>query len=476
MKRSVLTVISSLALSFSLGALLSLNACQAVKPEAVAAVPLVKRDFEHVLVSEGALVPTVQETLNIPRRVYGSLEMLLPEGQFVKKGTVVARVSTREANERMASFSERFENERAELMKQRAEMPLERLKIQSEVKAKERDAKIAQLDLQTTREGPRLNERVQAKVNVDVPTLQQSAYPLDEKEALYAKGYLAEQELLEARLENERLKTQIETAELALKQQSQGYRQPEIHAAELKARSAQLEARISKLNAQAQQGLLRTKTRNQGSRVQNFERRSSSMQERLNAGELRAPIDGVVLYPLIWGSETPYVGMQVWGGLPVVQVAKTDKLRIETRINEFDIPHVKAGQSVTLTSPAFPGKVFPAKVTKVQKLAKYKDENKPVGLKYFDVEIALDKQAPELKANMTLTVNINVQTLKQVWVAPLEAVSTKEANKSFLNLEQNGDVVEREVKVLARSDNFVALDGSFSGNERLSLEAGGDQP
>lgn len=452
----------------------SLSACQGTKTEVSAAVPLVKRDFEHVLISDGALVPTVQETLTVPRRIYGSLEMLLPEGQMVKKGTVIARVSTREANERMASFSERFENERAELMKQRAELPLERLKIQSEVKAKERDAKVAQLDLQTTREGPRLDERVQAKVNLDIPTLQQSAYPLDEKEALYAKGYLPEQELLEARLEYERLQTQIQTAEITLEQQSQAYRKPEIRAAELKARSAQLEARISKLNGQAQQGLMRTKARNQGSRVQNFERRTSSMQERLNAGELRAPIDGVVLYPLIWGSETPYVGMQVWGGLPVVQVAKTDKLRIETRINEFDIPHVKAGQRVSLTSPAFPGQSFPAKVTKVQKLAKYKDENKPVGLKYFDVEITLDKQTPALKANMTLEVRINVQILKQVWVAPLESVSTKEANKTYLSLEDNGRIVEREVKVLARSEDFIALEGDFTGSEHLSLSAGGD--
>lgn len=450
-----------------------LGACAAPEAETVSTLPIRQQTFEHVLSTEGELVPLVQETLTVPQRLSGTLEMLLPEGQQVKKGTVVARISTRAAAERMAGFADRAQQEQANLQQQRVELPLERLKVQSETKQKERDARLQELELQIAKQGPRLNERVQAQVNLDIPTLQQSAYPLAEKEALYDKGYLSEQELLAARLEYETLQTQKETAALSLEQQSAAYRQPDIRSAELNARSAELEAEISQMTGEAQQNLLRTRTRNQGNRVESFARRSSAMQMRMQGGDLKAPFDGVVLHPQLWGgSETPYVGMEVWSGLPVVQVARIDKLKVNTRINEFDIPYVKPGLKVRLSNPGLPGQVWTGKVDKVQKLAKYKDENNPVGIKYFDIEIALDAQAPALKANMTLQVEIDVQQLPKAWVVPLEALSEKDG-KTFLELAEAGGSRAQEVTVLARSSDFAALKGPFAPDTRFLLKTSG---
>ncbi|MGV3523158.1 MAG: efflux RND transporter periplasmic adaptor subunit [Candidatus Sericytochromatia bacterium] len=448
-----------------------LGACAAPEAKTVSTLPIRQQTFAHVLSTEGELVPLVQETLTVPQRLSGTLEMLLPEGQQVKKGTVVARISTRAAAERMAGFADRAQQEQANLQQQRVELPLERLKVQSEVKQKERDARLQELELQIAKQGPRLNERVQAQVNLDIPTLQQSAYPLAEKEALYDKGYLSEQELLAARLEYETLQTQKETAALSLEQQSATYRQPDIRSAELNARSAELEAQISKMTGEAQQNLLRTRTRNQGNRVESFARRSSAMQMRMQGGDLKAPFDGVVLHPQLWGgSDTPYVGMEVWSGLPVVQVARIDKLKVSTRINEFDIPYVKPGLKVRLSNPGLPGQVWTGKVDKVQKLAKYKDENNPVGIKYFDIEIGLDAQPPALKANMTLQVEIDVQQLPNAWVVPLEALSEKDG-KTFLELADGSGSRAQEVTVLARSSDFAALKGPFAADTRFRLKA-----
>lgn len=458
--------------------LLLFSGCRAQQAETVASLPLQRGDFVHTIETDGVLAPVVQSTVTAPDRTWGTLEMLVPEGQIVKKGALVARISTRAAAERMAQFSERMDSTRAEMMKQRAQLPLTRLQQQATVKDKERDAKLAKLDLSVARAGPRLNERVQAEVNLSVPELQASAYPLEEKEALYQKGYLSEQELLQARQEYAQYQTQLQTAELSLEQQSLLYRRPDIRAAELKARTAQLEARIAQLDAQAQISLERTRARNQGAQVQGFEKRIGRYQARLSGAELRAPFDGVVLYPTIMGNQVPHVGMQIWGGLPVVQVARTSQLKVETRVNEFDIPHLKPGLAVRMTSPGFPGKVYTGKVTRVQKLAKYKDENKPVGIKYFDVEIALDSQAPELRANMTLDVAIQAETLKQAWIVPLEALHTRsaaggEGESYYLRLQNQGQTTQQDVQVLARSRNFAAIDGHFNGSERILLQTAG---
>jgi multidrug resistance efflux pump len=456
-----------LLLVLSTGTLLPACKTGDVQTEKATITPL-RQDFVHSLKAEGVLEPVVQETLTVPERMAGTLEMLLPEGTQVKKGQTVAKINSRSFLERMSRYTERSTEERANLMKQRAEMPLERLKIQAGIRDKQRAGRLSQLEKDLIREGPRLDERVKVQMEEEIAALKAEQYPLQEKEELYNKGYLPEQELLAARQELLALETTRDTASLTQTQQGNTYRQPEIQAAELKTRSAGLETRIAELEGKARQSLLRTQTRNQGSRVQGFERRFNTMQSRLNGTDLRAPFDGTVLYPRLFGDQVPKVGMDVWNGLPVVQVARTSQLRVRARIDEFRIPHLKVGQMVKLSSPGLPGEFFNGKVTKIEKLAKYKDESKPVGLKYFEIEIEPEKIPPALKAQMRVDLEIAIETLKQVWTVPLETL--QESNQtSRLRIREGNQIRSLEVKVLARSENRAAIQADLSGKEAILL-------
>jgi len=444
-------------------------ACQNVASEnQQASVHPIRQDFVHWVQSEGELQPVVQETLNVPERMWGTLEMLLPEGQQVKKGQVIAKVNSRHFIERMNRYMERSTEERANLMKQRAELPLERLKIQSSVQEKQRQTQIQKLEEELVKEGPRSDERVKARIEAELAALRIAHFPIAEKENLYNKGYLPEQDLKTAQQDLLALETTRETSELTLQQQTQAYRAPDIQGAGLKTRSASLETRIAELEGKSRQSLLRTQTRNQSSRVKGFDRRFSSMQERMNGAEIKAPFDGTILYPRLWGNQIPTVGMEVWNGLPIVQVVRTDQLRVLTRVDEFRIPFVKLGQRVRCTSPGLPGQVFMGKVAKIQKLAKYKDESKPTGLKYFEIEVTLDQLPKELKAHMRVQTEIEVQSLKNVWTLPLEALEEKD-QKAHLKQLTAGKVENREVKILARNEDQAVLAGEFSGQEEILL-------
>lgn len=453
-------------------ALLSISplfSCQNSEVHAIKATVSPRRqDFNHRLKVEGVVEPVVQETLTVPERMAGTLEMLLPEGSQVKKGEVVAKINSRSFLERMSRYTERSTEERANLMKQRAEMPLERLKIQTSIREKQRASRLSQLEKELVQEGPRLDERVRVQMEEEIAALKAAQYPLQEKESLFEKGYLPEQELLAARQELKALETTRETAALIQTQQGNAYRQPEIQAAELKTRSAKLETRIAELEGKARQSLLRTQTRNQGSRVQGFERRFNSLQSRLNGTELRAPFAGTVLYPRLFGDQVPKIGMDVWNGLPVVQIARTAQLRVRARIDEFRIPHLQSGQQVLISSPGLPGEVFGGKVSKIEKLAKFKDDSKPVGLKYFEIEVAPESLPPELKAQMRVDLEIEIETLKQVWVVPLETL--QETNqKASLRLYKGKNIETLEVKVLARSENQAAIEAPLQGQEAILL-------
>ena len=450
-----------------LALLLLLSACRAAEPSHPAGILHPRQQsFVHEIQAEGELEPIVQEMLTVPERMWGTLESLLPEGESVAAGAVVAKVNSRLFLERLNRYTERAVEERANLMKQRAEMPLERLKIQSTIQDKERTARLQQLEKTLVEEGERLDARVRLQIEEEIAALRRDNYPLAQKEDLHARGYLSEQELLAARQEALGYETRQQTAALSRQQQSRAYRQPEIEAAGLKATSATLEKRIAELDGQARQSLLRTQTRNQGSRVKGYERRFSSMQARMNGAELKAPFAGTVLYPRIGGARVPAVGMEVWNGMPVALIVKTDALRVRARVDEFRIPHLRAGQQVRLSSPGLPGQSFQGKISKIEKLAKYKDENKPSGLKYFDIEISLERLPPGLKAHMRLELAIEIKRLPQAWVVPLEVLQEKDG-KSWLNLRQNGKSVRREVQVLARNDELAALAGSWQGQEEL---------
>lgn len=453
---------------------ISLGACRATTPEMMSGMQPRQQTFVHQVQAAGKLIPVTRETLNVPQRSSGTLEMLVPEGTQVKKGQEVARINSRQVAERMSRFMERGVEEQANLMRQRAEMPLERLKIQTDVRDKQRNQQIQKLEQELVEAGPRLDERVRVRIQQEIATLKSEAYPLEEKESLYGKGYLPEQDVLSARQEVLSLETEAETAALTLQQQSREYRAPEIQDAQLKTQAAGLEFRITELEGRARQALLRAQTRNQGGRVRSFERRFADQQSRLTGTSLKAPFDGVVLYPdNAWGRQPPHVGMEVWSGVPLVQVVRNETLKVLVRIDEFQIPHLQAGQAVRLTTPGLPGAVFHGEVDKIQRLGKFKDEARPSGLKYFDVEITLPETPPELKANMQIQAEIEIARLEQVWTVPLEALQAADKAETLLQLRQSGGGRrEIPVKILARSQDLAAiepLEGELNAQDVLWL-------
>ncbi len=530
--------------------LIFLSACQAEELQSGGEIHPVQQPFVHQIQAEGQIKPVVTETLNVPRRMWGTLETLVPEGTQVKAGQVVASINTRAFQERIGRYAERYEKENGKLRESQAGLPLEKLKLEAEIAEKARLEAQQALELQTVVAGPRLDQRVAARVDKEIAALKSDVFPIQQKQQLYDKGYLSEQELQQAQQELRGYQTQRSTAGLTLDQQSRSYRQPDIALEQLKNKALKLDTQIARLSAQAQQSLLKTQTQNQASQMRSTQRRFKSFQERIDNSDLKAPFDGTILYPTLWGNEKPHIGMDVWNGLAIVEVARTDQLMVRSRVDEFSIPHVEVGQRVKLSSPGFPNQIFMGTIAKIDKLAKFKDETKPVGLKYFDIDVALDGFAPLpsenasshkgakgakggrgkgrrqnegspktdasaqpvasqsdiaqtptqkkreqqrsdspakdkkrpveaaakqpnlelLKANMQVDLAIQIQSLAQAWMVPLETLIEKD-QKTYLRLRENGQIIERPVEVLGRSENMAALKGEFTGQENLMLGA-----
>lgn len=435
-------------------------------------ISLQKVPFINTVESQGELVPVEKTTLQVPRRLWGTLEYLVPEGTQVKKGDVVARVSTRQFTEQVSRYMNNMAESRSEARIRQIKIPLEELKSSSDLAQQTHNATLKDLTEDEVRQGPRENERVAVQVEEEKARLQASAVPLAAQEKLEAQGYISEAEVNTARQQLLQQETLAKQAELKQIQQGTRYRQPEISKAELETRAAELKAQITRLEGEANSSLLRTQQLSSKGRSASLGRRVKSIEDRLNNADMTAPFAGTVIYPRISGSQPPFIGMDVYNGMPIVQVAKTQTLQVVSKVHEFDIPAVKEGQKVSIKALGIPAHPLIGHVSKIQKLARYKDESKPVGLKYFNVEITLDdaKLPPDFKAQMLVNISIEATEKSEVWSIPLEYL-VDEKETFYLWQIVGGETQKIKVKPGMRNANRVVIPGDWSGTEKFVLPA-----
>jgi HlyD family secretion protein len=103
-----------------------------------------------------------------------------------------------------------------------------------------------------------------------------------------------------------------------------------------------------------------------------------------------------------------------------------DRLEVLATVAESDIARIKVGQSVAITTTAFPGKTFKGKVRLVAPEAVLES-----GITQFQVRVQLDDEAAKtLKSRLNVTVNFIAGQIKDALVVPTPAVITNKEGKT----------------------------------------------
>jgi len=116
---------------------------------------------------------------------------------------------------------------------------------------------------------------------------------------------------------------------------------------------------------------------------------------RAGGGDFGISGSGVVVSP----SATEGAGGHLTGGGPVLSEARIDKLRVYIYVPEREAAFVKIGQPATMTLRAFPGQIFPAKVTR---FASSLDLATRTMLTELDIENPGHRFYPRMYADVTL--------------------------------------------------------------------------
>lgn len=211
--------------------------------------------------------------------------------------------------------------------------------------------------------------------------------------------------------------------------------------------------------AQAELQLLKSKRKTIQVKIEQY-------QSALDAMELKAPHDGILIYEKNWRGEEPKVGMAVWTGMKLAKLPDLSNMEAKVFVLESEAAGLKGDLSVTLSLDSSPGVIFNGKVMGIDTIAKPLTEKSP--LKYFEIKVSLEKTDPlMMKPGSQVKASIFVRKQEDVLTVPNQALFFN-SSQSFVNVLNGSKTEKRMVKIGDRSlTQTVIIDGLTAGEKVL---------
>jgi biotin carboxyl carrier protein len=239
-----------------------------------------------------------------------------------------------------------------------------------------------------------------------------------------------------SRIDAEKNQQNLEEAEARLKQLEQTY--------QLKKVARQADLRILEIR--------RDRARNS---MQWAEKNAERMA-------IRSPMQGIAVRNTLWkgsGQAEVQEGDQVWAGLPILQVVDPAAMEVRSRVNQADIPYLRAGQLAEVRLDAYPNLVFKGKLERIAAIGV------PSGfvdrVRTFSVVFRIEGSDPKLLPDLAAAVDTELERRPNMLVTPRDTV-THENGKAYVQVRNGSGWDRREVKIAAQSDVEVAVESGVA--------------
>lgn len=298
------------------------------------------------LTASGAVEGTeVDVNTKVPGRI---IMIMVDEGDTVKAGQVIAKISNDELKAKEAQAKALVEAAKSQLDQANQGVTLQNELSRSNIEKANGAVKAAQSQLDKARKGARDQEVAQAQAAYDlwVKTYQRV-------ENLYKKGAVPAQKLDEA-------KTQLEVAGQTLSMAKEGARREDIKGAEAQvvmARAALDTANAGRLQVElARQTALAARAK--------YDQALAGLQEvqaYLRDTELKAPLSGTVT------SINSEAGELVSQGMPVMTVTDMENLWVEVKVMESRMGGLAVGQKALVRVGGEKGDTYEGRISRIAK-------------------------------------------------------------------------------------------------------------
>jgi RND family efflux transporter MFP subunit len=188
----------------------------------------------------------------------------------------------------------------------------------------------------------------------------------------------------------------------------------------------------------------------------------------LQALEVRAPYDGILVFPMSWRGDVVRVGDTVWPSQPLAELPDLSSLEARVFVLEGDAAGLAVGRSAQVQVEGRAGLPIAAKVSRVDALAKSRQRQSPV--KYFETVLTFDDAgAAALKPGQKVRATLLLGELPDALVVPRGALFEKEGRR-FVHRLEGGRFRAVDVTVGGRSLGTVVVETGLAPGDRVALQ------
>jgi HlyD family secretion protein len=335
---------------------------------------VVREDLAAIVTSSGEIKP--RNYINLGAEFQGQLtEIMVKEGDTVKKGQLVARIDEAQSE--------------ADVAAQKAALS-----------SAEADASASEAGYSAG------NDNITALQ----ATLERSKADLDRYNEDFKRGQQLFQQGLIAKQDFDQRKAAYDGQQAAVQEASSRIVQARAQLAQLKAQLVASQRKIAQNEA-------------------NLNR----VNDILRKHNVIAPLDGLVTYLPVRQGETVVPGVQNSAASTIMTIADMSIVTAEVKVDESDIVNIKLGQPAEINIDAIPNQTFTGHVIEIGNtailrstgLAASQSNTSSQEAKDFKVVVALDNPPDAIRPGLSATTKVTTSTRKNVLAIPIQALTTR---------------------------------------------------
>jgi RND family efflux transporter MFP subunit len=191
-------------------------------------------------------------------------------------------------------------------------------------------------------------------------------------------------------------------------------------------------------------------------------------QQGLQAIEVRAPYDGILVLQRDWRGDVTRPGATVWPGSPIGEIPDLTSMKAEVFVLEADAAGLAVDQKATVMIEGKPGLKFTGKITSVDKLARPRFPRVPV--QYFGATVALDRTDPSvMKPGARVRSVLEIENLNNAFSIPRQAVFEKDGKKLVYRKNRAGKFDAVPVQVGTSTSGRVVVTKGLARGDEIAL-------
>ncbi|MBX7165814.1 MAG: efflux RND transporter periplasmic adaptor subunit [Pirellulales bacterium] len=401
---------------------------------------------------------------------------IVPEGTVVKAGDTVVRIDTERINKQIAEGEIHVNEANAKVLATEQEIEVQRNAGESEVAKAELELTLAELDLQKFDKGDRLvelndqNGKI-AQMRFELEKLKDE---LGNLKSLVKKGYRVpeQQRQKEEDLRRAEFFLDRDTEKLKVIEEYEHVRK--MAELDAKAKEATRALARAKATGEAKLAKLRSDLESARAALTMRQRTLEELRQQLAHCEIVAKQGGVVAYANEeWWSSDRQIreGAMVHARQKLFSLPDMSQMQVKVNVHESQVKRVKPGQKAAIRVDAFSELVLEGTVKQVSPLADSTHSWMSGGVKEYTTIVTIDKMPDAaLKPGMTAEVEILVNQLSDVVLAPVQAV-TERQRQHYAYVLVNGRLERRQVSIGDANERQVEIVAGLAPDEELALDA-----